>query len=235
ARAGWRQAWRAATTRGRRAGCGTATTPAWSAPAGPSRWRRRCASSRPASPPATAASTSPTARRPGRSAPPSPPPAWTWRGRGALLLPADWHSLLHSGALDPAGMIGLLRQAAGRARADGFAGLRVTTEMDGPPGGGAGRDRLLEYEALLNDALPGSVIVVACQYDRRRGDAAVLRDALRTHPLAVLGERACSNPFCEPPGVVLGGDEAGRVEWMLGRLRCGEEEAAERRRVEQSL
>src|SRR5262245_22266743 len=157
------------------------------------------------------------------------------QGRGALLLAADWHSLLHSGDLDPARMIGLLRQAAGRARADGFAGLRVAAEMDGPPGGGAGRDRLLEYEALLNDALPGSGIVVACQYDRRRGDAAVLRDALRTHPLAVLGERACSNPFCEPPGVVLGGDEAGRVEWMLGRLRSGEEEAAERRRVEQSL
>ena len=67
----------------------------------------------------------------------------------------------------------------------------------------SGCDRLIEFEARLNEFLVESRSVIVCLYDRRRFDPAVIHDVLRTHPVVVLGDQVYSNPYYEPPELVL--------------------------------
>ncbi len=65
-----------------------------------------------------------------------------------------------------------------------------------------GNERLIEYAALLNDFLKTHRAVILCQYNRHRFDTAIIHDVLRTHPVAILGEQVCPNPYYEPPELV---------------------------------
>ena len=61
----------------------------------------------------------------------------------------------------------------------------------------------------------------------------IIRDVLRTHPLAILGSLICSNAYYEPPDIIMrGGDDAQRVEWMVQQLKSGRE--AEERLIYQA-
>lgn len=141
------------------------------------------------------------------------------RQRGALSLLTKRETYLWSGEFDPEAMVGLMRRTTGAALADGFSGLRVTVEMTWALGPEAGCDRLIEYEALLNHFLPGGRILAICQYNRRRFAPRVIRDVLRTHPIAILGDRVCTNFYHESPEMVLGPQSAAeRVEWMVAHL-----------------
>ena len=142
------------------------------------------------------------------------------RERGALVFLAQRDGFLRDGRFDPGAMTDLLRQAEQEALDDGFAGLRVASEMSWCLGDAPGSERFLEYEALLNRFLDGSRSVGLCQYDRSRFSPPVVFDILHTHPFAILGEDVCPNVFYEPPEMVLGPttvDE--RVEWMIAQLR----------------
>jgi signal transduction histidine kinase/ActR/RegA family two-component response regulator len=142
------------------------------------------------------------------------------RERGALVLLTRRDGFLRDGRFDPGAMTDLLRQAEQEALDDGFAGLRVASEMSWCLGHAPGSERFLEYEALLNRFLDGSRSIGLCQYDRSRFTPQVVYDILHTHPFAVLGEDVCPNVFYEPPEMVLGPttvDE--RVDWMIAQLR----------------
>jgi signal transduction histidine kinase/CheY-like chemotaxis protein len=142
------------------------------------------------------------------------------RERGALVLLTRRDGFLREGRFDPGAMTDLLRQAEQEALDDGFAGLRVASEMSWCLGHAPGSERFLEYEALLNRFLDGSRSIGLCQYDRSRFTPRVVYDILHTHPFAVLGEDVCPNVFYEPPEMVLGPttvDE--RVDWMIAQLR----------------
>jgi signal transduction histidine kinase/ActR/RegA family two-component response regulator len=142
------------------------------------------------------------------------------RERGALVLLTRRDGFLRDGRFDPGAMTDLLRQAEQEALDDGFAGLRVASEMSWCLGHAPGSERFLEYEALLNRFLDGSRSVGLCQYDRSRFTPGVVFDILHTHPFAILGEDVCPNVFYEPPEMVLGPttvDE--RVDWMIAQLR----------------
>ncbi len=154
------------------------------------------------------------------------------RARGAFSLLTKRETYLRSGTFDPQAMIALLREATDEAIAAGFCGLRATGEMTWALGVEPGCDRLIEYEALLNDFFPGSRALGLCQYNLRRFPPATIRDVLRTHPMVVVGDWVCSdNPYYEPIDLVLGTrSEASRLEWMLARLdRVREAEEALRR------
>ncbi len=142
------------------------------------------------------------------------------RERGALVLLTRRDGFLREERFDPGAMTDLLRQAEQEALDDGFAGLRVASEMSWCLGHAPGSERFLEYEALLNRFLDGSRSIGLCQYDRSRFTPRVVYDILHTHPFAVLGEDVCPNVFYEPPEMVLGPttvDE--RVDWMIAQLR----------------
>jgi PAS domain S-box-containing protein len=158
------------------------------------------------------------------------------RERGSLLRLTQRDPYLRSGAFDPDAMIDFLRQGVEQGLAEGFSGLRATVEMTWAFDNEVGSERLIEYEARLNRCCETSRIATLCQYNRRRFPPAILRDALRTHSLAVLGHRVCSNPYYEPPDLLRNGaDETERVEWMIAQLKRFEGEVAERRRVEDTL
>jgi signal transduction histidine kinase len=148
--------------------------------------------------------------------------------RGALVCLTASETYLRGGRFEPRAMVDLLRQAEQQALDDGFAGLRLAAEMswagDAAPGSDdpdpAARQALTDFEALLNRFLRGSRTIALCQYARRRFAPETLQQALRTHPLAVIGEQVCPNSFYEPPEMVLGRPTpAERVAWMSGHLQ----------------
>ncbi|HSN86072.1 MAG TPA: MEDS domain-containing protein, partial [Thermoanaerobaculia bacterium] len=158
--------------------------------------------------------------------------------RGALVLLSDresWldraeppaeHSAEHSAEprFAPNIFQDLVRQAEQQAQDDGFSGLRITWDagwlLDGVPGA----ERWTEFEACLNEFLAGSRTSVLCRYSRESSTPARLEDALRTHPLAILGHQVCPNAFYEPPEMVLGtSTPEERVDWMVAQVRRARE------------
>ncbi len=139
--------------------------------------------------------------------------------RGQLIILSQDQAYTRDGLFDPQRMIALLRQETDQALAQGYDALRVTGEMTWALRGAAGSERLIEYERLLNEFLPGSRCLALCQYDRRRFSADVLLDVLRTHPIAVVGDQIYDNFYYTPPRDLLGGDpEQAQLEHWLRSL-----------------
>jgi len=141
------------------------------------------------------------------------------RERGQLVLLAAGESYLRDRSFDPDRMIALLARATADARADGFAGLRITGEMTWALNLVPGVERLMEYEARLNDFFPAHDCLALCQYSRARFPAEIIRDVIRTHPIVIHGGRVCRNPHYLPPRELLGaGAVAAEVEWQLQQM-----------------
>ncbi|WNG51059.1 histidine kinase [Archangium minus] len=139
---------------------------------------------------------------------------------GQLLFATKRDAYLCFGTFDPTSMISFLEQTARQALAAGRTGFRVTGEMTWALGHECGGDRLIEYESLLSNFFPGSRVTAICQYNRTRFGADVIRDVLRTHPVAILGNQVCPNLYYESPAMVLGQDSTEqRVEWMIQQLQ----------------
>ena len=82
-----------------------------------------------------------------------------------------------------------------------------------------GCERAAEYESRLNDSVPQLLVTGLCLYPRRQSSPTILRDALRTHPIVVLGGKVRRSLYYEPPEMFLGrASDAERVEWMIGEL-----------------
>jgi hypothetical protein len=64
-------------------------------------------------------------------------------------------------------------------------------------------DRLLEFECRANLALPKAGDIVICAYDLDKFSAAIVIDALRTHPIVLIGGIVQRNPFYVPPEQLL--------------------------------
>ena len=123
----------------------------------------------------------------------------TWALKcGALLLPSRRETYLRTGKFDPQDMIALLRQMQEQAWVDGFPGVRGTAEMTETLRSEDDWDQIFQYEALLNDALVDSRLMVICQYNHQRFSPSVLREALRTHPTCILDSRIRDSLYYEP-------------------------------------
>jgi len=158
------------------------------------------------------------------------------KDKGALRLFTKRDSYLRKGRFDPEEMIETLSTNTEEAVQSGFRGLRITGEMTWALGGEIGCDRVIEYEALLNRYFPGSNSLAICQYNRERFSPSIIRDVLRTHPIAILGNHVCHNLYYEPPEFLLsGGNDEERVSWMIAQLKRNEEAFVERRRAEERL
>jgi PAS domain S-box-containing protein len=147
---------------------------------------------------------------------------------------------LDSGEFDPHVMVDFLRRMEAQAIADGFPGVRGAGDMTWAMGVGVSADRLIEYEVLLDQFLKDSRLVVICQYNRSSFNPVLIRDVLRTHPVAILGASVCPNPFYEPPELLFrkGSEESSkfqavRVEWWIKQLE--EARAAEQERLLERL
>ncbi len=164
------------------------------------------------------------------------------RKRDALWMLTKQDTYLRDGKFDPVTMIEFWRSAQTQALTDGFSGLRVAAEMTWALGQERVFDRLVEYEALLNDFLANSRSVFLCQYDRSRFDSSVIHDVLHTHPIAVIGDLVCPNPFYEPAEFVLSSEsprspefKRKRVGWWIAYLKKARVAEQEREQILEKL
>jgi response regulator RpfG family c-di-GMP phosphodiesterase len=130
----------------------------------------------------------------------------SYLARGQLVILTRDDAYLREGIFDPDDMIALLRAETEQALVEGYPALRVTGEMTWALRGMPGSERLIEYEAKLNEFVPGSKCLAICQYNRRRFAPEVLLDVLRTHPVTAIGRAVYDNPYYIPPAEFLGGD-----------------------------
>jgi CheY-like chemotaxis protein len=146
------------------------------------------------------------------------------QARGALIFNTSREAYLPSGRFDPEERLSLLSGYVEQAMASGFSGLRSVGEMGWTACGEPGCEHTAEYEARLNDLVPRLSITGMCQYDRTQSSPAVLRDALRTHPIVVLDGKVRRNHYYEPSEMFLGrATDADRVAWMTGELKKAQE------------
>ena len=141
---------------------------------------------------------------------------------GSLIL-SSARDHLESGDFLPEAMIENLCALTDHAVSDGFQGLCATGDMRWELGPDHNFSRLLEYEALLEQALCDKPIRGICQYHRDTLPPQAVRDALVTHRSTYIGDALNrDNLYYIPPELLLdsldgsGGSKQG--EWMCQQI-----------------
>jgi signal transduction histidine kinase len=138
--------------------------------------------------------------------------------RSALVLSSD-RSHLVDGRFDPDAMVDGLSSSIDQALRAGFRGLCATGDMRWELGADENFDRLLEYEARLEQVFREKPLRGICQYHRGLVPAQAVQDALITHRATYLGDVFNhDNLFYVPPEVLLESREAKRGEWMCRQI-----------------
>ena len=143
--------------------------------------------------------------------------------RGALVLSSD-RSHLTDGKFHPDAMVDGLCASIDAAVRDGFQGLCATGDMRWELGADENFDRLLEYEARLEQVFRDKPLWGICQYHRDMVPAEAVHDALVTHRAAYLGDRLnTDNLFYIPPEILLEARDrkegSASAEWMCRQIR----------------
>lgn len=155
---------------------------------------------------------------------------------GALGLVTKRDAYLKTGSFSPCEMVKMLEALTNESVARGYTGFRVTGEMTWALGSEHGCERLIEYEALLNNFFPSSRSLAICQYSRQRFAPEIIHDVLRTHPRAIIGDQVCPNLYYEPPQMILEKTSmAKKVDWMMQQLRRAREAEQKITRFNQEL
>lgn len=121
--------------------------------------------------------------------------------RGNLSVLTKNESYVKDGYFSPEKMISFLENNIHDAANAGFAGLRVTGEMTWIFGGDPGAERMMEYEAKLNDFLPIQNACAICQYNKNRFSDELLLQVFQTHPKVIYKNRIIENPLYLSKGV----------------------------------
>ncbi len=141
--------------------------------------------------------------------------------RGALSLLDTYDAYLADGLFDPKSVYQEFEQAIDSALEAGFSGCRFAGEPvwaidreDLQPG-------LIEFESRLNRLFSSRKAAGLCVYDRKAWPAEVVREVLRTHPIAVVDDLVCErNLYYERPELCAEQTAAEpQVDWMLAQLR----------------
>ncbi len=144
--------------------------------------------------------------------------------RGALLFSSD-RGYLDNGGFDPRAMVDHLCELIDDAVQDGFRGLCATGDIKWELGHDSNFDRLLEYEALLDQVFRDKPLRGICQYHRDVLPAPALRQALITHQsLYIGGAFNRDNLFYIPPELLLDSRDnedsssSKQGEWMCQQI-----------------
>jgi len=128
---------------------------------------------------------------------------------------------LKNGYFDPDRMIKLLRQTERLALKEGYKGLRATGEMSWSFTKLPGVERLIEYEAKLNNFFPKSKCIAICQYNEKKFNAEILLDVLHTHSITVIHGSVCENPYFIPSFEFIARMEGKIPKGIYERVRDG--------------
>jgi len=140
----------------------------------------------------------------------------------SLILSSD-QSHLMNGNFEPQRMVDMLCGFVDEAVEDGLEGLCATGDMLWELGTTKNFDRLLEYEALLEEVFRSKPLRGICQYHRNMVPAQAVRNALLAHRSVYIGEQLNSdNFFYIPPELLLerhnGSTAAKQGEWMCQQI-----------------
>ena len=156
---------------------------------------------------------------------------------GQLVIVDQRQSYLRDGRFDADSMIEFLGAATAKAAEEGFAALRITSEMTWALGGRPGVERLVEYEEKLDAFLPLNNALAMCQYNMSSFPAAMLVDVVQAHPKIAAGNVVADNPDYVSPSELqrLSGEH--RLERVLKKIAESEVagEAIERAASEDGL
>jgi hypothetical protein len=90
------------------------------------------------------------------------------------------------------------------------AGARLAAEMTWALNDIPGSDRLVEYEARINNLLKTYPLTTLCQYDTRKFDGATIFELLNVHPIMIVHGQIMRNPFYVPPDQYFGAKNGAR-------------------------
>src|ERR1700687_1026161 len=116
-------------------------------------------------------------------------------------------------------MLGKIEEYASGSREAGHAGFRIVGEMTWTLDGDL--KALAEFEARLNlnRVWERHACAGLCQFDVRRFTPETLREMIIVHPLVVIGDRVCRNPYYVAPEEYLSPDwPLHEAEWMMTNL-----------------
>jgi signal transduction histidine kinase len=116
-------------------------------------------------------------------------------------------------------MLWKIEQYASGSRKAGHAGFRIVGEMSWALGGDV--KALAEFEARLNlnRVWERHACAGLCQFDMRRFTPEALREMIIVHPLVVMGDRICRNPYYVAPEQYLSPDwPLHEANWMMTNL-----------------
>jgi MEDS: MEthanogen/methylotroph, DcmR Sensory domain len=109
----------------------------------------------------------------------------------------DW--CCRDGKFDPDRHFERFRDTYRRSQVCGYAGARIAAEMTWASRGMPGSERLVEFEAGLNNLVKDVPITLHCYYDTRKFDGKTLFDVLNVHPIIVVQGQVMRNPFYVTP------------------------------------
>jgi hypothetical protein len=112
-------------------------------------------------------------------------------------------STLRGGRFDLDTWLASFEQVLQSGPAAGYAQTRVLGHMEWALLDLPGVDDLIEYETRVNYVIPQYENAVICTYDLTKFGASVVMDALRTHPVVIIGGLLQENPFFVPPDQLL--------------------------------
>lgn len=133
------------------------------------------------------------------------------------------------GIFVPDMMLALIDSLTKKALSEGYSAFRGTAEMSWMLKGLPGSEKVIEYEARLNELIPRIGATILCQYDRRKFRPELLLKVLSTHPTVLLGTEIFENLYYMPP------EEFFAVDVSQAMLNNWMQNLKERQRIEEEL
>jgi MEDS: MEthanogen/methylotroph, DcmR Sensory domain len=106
---------------------------------------------------------------------------------------------LRGGRFDQDTWLGSFEKVLQSGPAAGYAQTRFLGHMEWALVDLPGVEDLIEFEVRVNYVVPKYDDIVICAYDLSKFSASVVMDALRTHPVVIVGGLLQENPFFVPP------------------------------------
>jgi hypothetical protein len=106
---------------------------------------------------------------------------------------------LREGRFDQDTWLVAFEQVLQSGPAAGYAQTRFLAQMEWALVDLPGVEDLIEFETRVNYVVPKYDDIVICAYDLSKFGASVVMDALRTHPVVIVGGLLQENPFFVPP------------------------------------
>lgn len=103
------------------------------------------------------------------------------------------------GVFDPDEMIDTLKAFYKDAMAENYNACRVSGEMSWAVKNIPGADRLMEYEAKVNELSLEYPVTAVCQYDASQFDGTTIFECLKVHPYIIVKGQIIKNPYYIKP------------------------------------